>query len=756
MGFPAVIVECAFSSILSETSSAQSGFTEITDYVEAISGTLRGRSYELDSVETGTITLALDNADGRFTPGSALSPYFPHVKANRRLRIRGKNLQQLNIARAGGQEHTAAGFFRDAGHVLDASDGVTMRVAAPVLASHNPVTLGFTGDLMAEQSHVEATVSTGAAAGTYRVLSWWAPVELGVRETHSAYVWLVSGTEPTGTKIRLINTYYDEGGNEISAVTGADQVEWSRPTSATPVRRVFADLPPGDAAYCIQSLAITTTGVLTTPLTYAVCGIQSEIPTGNLVPSISGYFDAAAWNMNGSGTIATGGTDASTAYVLGTWAADDTELVTVVPHLQPGVSYTFTAQIRKSAGPDLLLTGDDGLTGVTLSTNTTWTTLLTTFTAKRPEQPVKIIPQGAVSVGATVWVRLARLAVSNAALPLAVTAADTDETGWARPIPVFDGWVEQWPIKTTAAASTISITVNDRLKNVGEVVMDSTLNQTVSTDSPMLLIPFTDDPIDSKGSVSIFGGWADDANTSQLAPAQTKYGAGPATFTLGALIGPTGEDAAKLTPAATAQGWVFAVPFSADYYIPAPPAPPAPKPVPNSPVLTTYKKKYYATWSRSFDGTNATRYDDPATLYQGAALESGDTNGNQRSLIGFNWNAINSDLKGASVVGATVTLYALHWWYYAGGTGYLGTHTYTSKPSTYSSGSAVERRWKQTGWPRNAWRTVNIGASGGVLFQKGTAKGIVVGWGDNDHQSYGYFAGATMSQRPFITITYKK
>jgi hypothetical protein len=739
MGFPAVIVECAFNSILSETLSAPTGFTEITDYVETISGTLRGRSYELDDIETGSITLGLDNTDGRFTPGSPLSPYYPYVRANRRLRIRGKNMQRPNIARAGGQEFSTEGFFRDTGQ--------------PVLQNHNSVSLGFTGDLLNENTHIEATVLSGTTAGTYNVLSWWAPCELGVRLTHSGYVWLVSGTEPTGTTIRLINTYYDASGSKIAVTAGDGQIQWSRPSPALPTRRVFADLPPGNAAYMIQSLAITTTSTLSGSLTYAVAGLQTELPTANLVPSISGYFDKEAWEMNGSGAIATGGTDASTAYVLGTWAADDTELSTVVPHLVPGNSYTFTAQVQKSGGPDLLLTGDDGLSGVTLSTNSTWTTLLTTFTAKHSEQTIKLIPQGTVTAGVTVWVRLARLATSNASLPLAVAANDTDETNWARPIPVFDGWVETWPITTTASASTINITVNDRLKKLGEVLMESTLKETITTDAPGLLIPFTDDPTDSKGAVSLFGTWADDASTSRLAPSQTKYGAGPSTFVLGALIGPTDEDAPSITPAAKQQGYAFALPFSADYAPPPTPTPTPTKPVPKPTILTTYKKTYYATWSRSFNGSNATRFDDSAMMYQGDSLE--DSNGNQRSLFGLNWNAINADLKGASVIGATISVYAIHWWYYAGGTGYLGTHTKTSKPSTYDN-SGVERRWKQSKWPRNAWRTINIGASGGVLFQKGTAKGIVIGWGDSDHETYGYFAGATQSHRPYVTITYKK
>lgn len=755
MGFPAVIVECAFSSILSETSSAQTGYTDITKFVESVSGTLRGRSYELDDIETGSISINLDNSDGRFTPGSELSPYYPYVKANRRLRIRGTNMQALNIARSGGQEQGTAGFFRDASYVLDASDGTTMRVTTPVLVSHDATALGFTGALLSESTHIEATVNTGAAAGTYRVLSWWVPVELGVRLTHSAYVWLISGTEPTGTTIRLINTYYDADGNEITQSSGDSQIQWSRPTSGAPARHVFADLPPGSAAYAIQSLAITTTSALTSNVTYAVAGIQTELPTANLVPSISGYNDAEAWQLNGSGTIATGGTDASTAYVLATWAADDTELSITVPHLVPGDDYTFTAQVQKSGGPDILVSGDDGLTGVTLSSNSAWTTVLTSFTAKHAEQPIKLIPQGTVVAGTTTWVRLARVAARNDSLALASSATDTDETVFSRPIPVFDGWVEQWPVKTTAFASTVSITVNDRLKKLGEVLMESTLKQAVLTDSPELLIPLADDPTGSQGKVSIFGDWADAAAISQLTPQVAKYGAGAATFTLGGIVGPTDEDAVLATPVAETQGLFLYVPFTWDYITSTPTTTTTTKPVPSPSVLTTYKKTYYATWSRSYTGSNATRYDDPATLYQGASLDSGDSTGNQRSLIGFNWNSIYADIKNASVIGATISLYALHWWYYAGGTAYLGTHTKTSKPSTYD-GSGVERRWKKSKWPRNAWRTVNIGASGGVLFQKGQAKGIIVGWGDNDHETYGYFAGATMKQRPYLTITFKK
>jgi hypothetical protein len=87
--------------------------------------------------------------------------------------------------------------------------------------------------------------------------------------------------------------------------------------------------------------------------------------------------------------------------------------------------------------------------------------------------------------------------------------------------------------------------------------MESTLKQTLLVDNPLLLVPLTDDPIDSGGKVSAQGDWADDAGISQLDPKQTKYGAGIATFALGGVIGPTDEDALLMTQVAQLTGYVM-------------------------------------------------------------------------------------------------------------------------------------------------------------------------------------------------------
>lgn len=60
---------------------------DITPYLRAWSST-RGTARELTRVEAGTATVTLDNLSGRFTPGSASSPYYPNLLPMRRMRLR--------------------------------------------------------------------------------------------------------------------------------------------------------------------------------------------------------------------------------------------------------------------------------------------------------------------------------------------------------------------------------------------------------------------------------------------------------------------------------------------------------------------------------------------------------------------------------------------------------------------------------------------------------------------------------------------
>lgn len=86
--FTDVTVEIAFTSSYSTPSTARV-WTDVTDYAELEDGIEigRGRSDERSQADASTLSLTLDNRDGRFTPDLASSPYYPNVKIGRPIRV---------------------------------------------------------------------------------------------------------------------------------------------------------------------------------------------------------------------------------------------------------------------------------------------------------------------------------------------------------------------------------------------------------------------------------------------------------------------------------------------------------------------------------------------------------------------------------------------------------------------------------------------------------------------------------------------
>lgn len=81
-------VEVAFNAGFA-TAAASRTWTDITSYVELAEGIdIRfGRRDEFSTAEANTLTLTLDNSDGRFTPERSSSPYYPNVKLYRPIRV---------------------------------------------------------------------------------------------------------------------------------------------------------------------------------------------------------------------------------------------------------------------------------------------------------------------------------------------------------------------------------------------------------------------------------------------------------------------------------------------------------------------------------------------------------------------------------------------------------------------------------------------------------------------------------------------
>src|ERR1019366_886203 len=79
-------VEVAFDTVPDDPSPV---WTDVSQWVRLEVGVAitTGRADEYAAVQTGTCKLALDNTDGRFTPGNVGSPYWPNVKIRRKLRV---------------------------------------------------------------------------------------------------------------------------------------------------------------------------------------------------------------------------------------------------------------------------------------------------------------------------------------------------------------------------------------------------------------------------------------------------------------------------------------------------------------------------------------------------------------------------------------------------------------------------------------------------------------------------------------------
>ena len=81
-------VEVAFNSDYS-TPIASRIWTDVSNYVELSAGVdiSGGRSDERSTCDANTLSLVLDNSDGRFTPGYASGAYYPNVQVGRPIRV---------------------------------------------------------------------------------------------------------------------------------------------------------------------------------------------------------------------------------------------------------------------------------------------------------------------------------------------------------------------------------------------------------------------------------------------------------------------------------------------------------------------------------------------------------------------------------------------------------------------------------------------------------------------------------------------
>ncbi|MFB7364157.1 hypothetical protein [Streptomyces hydrogenans] len=220
-------------------------WTDVTQWVQTAGGgqvsITRGASDERAETQTGTLTLTLDNADGRFTPGNSGSPYSPHVRRGTPIRVIKTTLAGKNLLTGASFENNSHGWVPDP--------------AAPPQA--------YARDTAHVSAGSWAMKVTWAGTGTGGALQ--CPLyglTIGVPHTASAYVYV-----PPGSPAVVI----DVNGTYVSApssVTGSFQrltVTWTTTSASAVMRITSASSPPAagtvvwmDQAQVEESTSATT------------------------------------------------------------------------------------------------------------------------------------------------------------------------------------------------------------------------------------------------------------------------------------------------------------------------------------------------------------------------------------------------------------------------------------------------------------------------------------------------------------------
>lgn len=146
----------------------------------------RGASDELAQTQPSTMSLTLDNADGRFTPGLATSPYYPYVRPS--------CIVQLGIVTLSGKNH-----IRTPSFASGLMEGWENSSTAPVFAVNTSTTRAHTGTYSLAVTWngsgtggiVEQTVY-GLTIGVTYTLSGWVWVPVG----YAPVRWLIDGASP--------------------------------------------------------------------------------------------------------------------------------------------------------------------------------------------------------------------------------------------------------------------------------------------------------------------------------------------------------------------------------------------------------------------------------------------------------------------------------------------------------------------------------------------------------------------------------
>jgi len=273
-------VEVAFAS---QPMAASPTWTDISAYASAVNplGIQRGRPDEFSDVQAGTMSLLLNNADGRFTRDRPSSPYYPNVRNGRRIRI--------SII------YSSTTYVRFDGHVnewpttWEEGTGAAQSWVT-VTATDRSKRLGQTGEL---RSMVEEEILRDAVAADSTHGSAYYPLSEQAEATSAGSV-TKQAQDPA-----MIRQVGSGGTLEFGSGTGPGTDQLSAPLF-TPASSTAGKLLDATLRTGVGSAGVTLEGFFRaegTVSTIAIVGMLSTPAgaTAELRISASGKLSAAAW-----------------------------------------------------------------------------------------------------------------------------------------------------------------------------------------------------------------------------------------------------------------------------------------------------------------------------------------------------------------------------------------------------------------------------------------------------------------------------
>lgn len=335
---PDVKVEVAFgSSPFIALDDASLVWTDITPYVELDKGISiqRRRANELDEPSPGTLSLTLDNTDGRFTRLNTSSPYYPNVKHNRLIRIRAfwdptTSINLLTKQQATGGQITldTLGFTVPSG-TLAADTSSTTSQGTPADTTYVVVTdaaaAGFAiGDIISRPAtstfhRITATASAFGFTNLTVSPSFTTIVATGETIRRQRFRWDTGNQQTTGTRLVVGSSTTDTAGPQAISVTAGQTYTWSiyalRGTNAISVSPRILWYDSTGALLSESTGSTTALSTSFTRLTLTATAPANAILARPALANETIFNPVANIAYRGGATVAASGGTAATLYV---------------------------------------------------------------------------------------------------------------------------------------------------------------------------------------------------------------------------------------------------------------------------------------------------------------------------------------------------------------------------------------------------------------------------------------------------------